>query len=36
MTQIAPIDTRTPGWKLMLALLIAGLLAIPLFATYLL
>ncbi|HEU4959242.1 MAG TPA: cell envelope integrity protein CreD [Sphingomonas sp.] len=36
MTQIASIDTRTPGWKLMLALLIAGLLAIPLFATYLL
>jgi inner membrane protein len=32
----AAADTRTPGAKLMLAVLIAGLLTIPLFATYLL
>lgn len=36
MSVLSPPDTRTPGTKLMLAVLIAGLLAVPLFATYLL
>lgn len=36
MSVLAPPDARTPGTKLMLAVLIAGLLAVPLFATYLL
>lgn len=36
MPILAAPDARTPGAKLMLAVLIAGLLAIPLFATYLL
>ena len=36
MSPLAPLVARTPGWKLMFALLIAALLAIPLFATYLL
>jgi inner membrane protein len=36
MPVLAAPDSRTPGAKLMLAVLIAGLLAIPLFATYLL
>ncbi|MGN6270443.1 MAG: cell envelope integrity protein CreD [Sphingomonas sp.] len=36
MPFLADSDSRTPGAKLMLAVLIAGLLAIPLFATYLL
>jgi inner membrane protein len=32
----APVDTRTPGIKLLMAVLIAALLAIPLFTVYLL